>query len=104
MTTGHVVMEQRVPLTRNGAIRYNYNPLAGWSSLAARRAHNPKVAGSNPAPATNQISSMARHCAGPFALLLTVWEWCRFIGTIRSRAVEPGVGRERCFVPDFRMS
>ena len=25
---------------------------AGWSSLAARRAHNPKVAGSNPAPAT----------------------------------------------------
>ena len=27
-------------------------PVAGWSSLAARRAHNPKVAGSNPAPAT----------------------------------------------------
>ena len=27
-------------------------PGAGWSSLAARRAHNPKVAGSNPAPAT----------------------------------------------------
>jgi hypothetical protein len=26
--------------------------VAGWSSLAARRAHNPKVAGSNPAPAT----------------------------------------------------
>ena len=26
---------------------------AGWSSLEARRAHNPKVAGSNPAPATN---------------------------------------------------
>ena len=25
---------------------------AGWSRLAARRAHNPKVAGSNPAPAT----------------------------------------------------
>ena len=24
---------------------------AGWSSLEARRAHNPKVAGSNPAPA-----------------------------------------------------
>ena len=32
-----------------------YNPLladAGWSSLVARRAHNPKVVGSNPAPAT----------------------------------------------------
>ena len=28
------------------------NLSAGWSSLAARRAHNPKVVGSNPAPAT----------------------------------------------------
>jgi hypothetical protein len=27
--------------------------VAGWSSLVARRAHNPKVAGSNPVPATN---------------------------------------------------
>ena len=27
-------------------------PIAGWSSLAARRAHNPKVVGSNPTPAT----------------------------------------------------
>ena len=26
--------------------------VAGWSSLEARRAHNPKVVGSNPAPAT----------------------------------------------------
>ena len=26
---------------------------AGWSSLVARRAHNPKVVGSNPTPATN---------------------------------------------------
>ena len=25
--------------------------IAGWSSLEARRAHNPKVVGSNPAPA-----------------------------------------------------
>ena len=31
---------------------------AGWSSLVARRAHNPKVAGSNPAPAT-KIKSRA---------------------------------------------
>ena len=29
---------------------------AGWSSPVARRAHNPKVAGSNPAPATNVMS------------------------------------------------
>ena len=28
---------------------------AGWSSLVARWAHNPKVEGSNPSPATNQI-------------------------------------------------
>ena len=28
------------------------NNIAGWSSLEARRAHNPKVVGSNPAPAT----------------------------------------------------
>src|ERR1035438_4097961 len=27
---------------------------AGWSSLVARRAHNPKVAGSNPAPAMRE--------------------------------------------------
>ena len=33
-------------------------PGAGWSSLAARRAHNPKVAGSNPAPATNKIKHL----------------------------------------------
>ena len=27
--------------------------IAGWSSLEARRAHNPEVVGSNPAPAIN---------------------------------------------------
>ena len=34
---------------------HNFNKIlninAGWSSLEARRAHNPKVVGSNPAPA-----------------------------------------------------
>lgn len=30
---------------------------AGWSSLVARRAHNPKVGGSNPSPATNFIKN-----------------------------------------------
>ena len=29
-----------------------FNIIAGWSSLEARRAHNPKVIGSNPIPAT----------------------------------------------------
>ena len=27
---------------------------AGWSSQVARRAHNPKVVGSNPTPATKE--------------------------------------------------
>ena len=36
---------------------------AGWSSPVARQAHNLKVAGSNPAPATNQT---ARFRAGFF--------------------------------------
>ena len=31
-------------------LKRNFN-IAGWSSLEARRAHNPKVVGSNPAPA-----------------------------------------------------
>ena len=44
-----------------------YVLIAGWSSLVARRAHNPKVAGSNPAPATNffclgGIAQLARAC------------------------------------------
>ncbi len=35
-------------------VRIHLHPfnIAGWSSLEARRAHNPKVVGSNPAPAT----------------------------------------------------
>ena len=31
--------------------------IAGWSSLVARQAHNLKVAGSNPAPATNHANT-----------------------------------------------
>ena len=35
-------------------VRIHLHPfnIAGWSSLEARRAHNPKVIGSNPVPAT----------------------------------------------------
>src|SRR5207249_4013401 len=32
--------------------RLRYSKCAGWSSLVARQAHNLKIAGSNPAPAT----------------------------------------------------
>ena len=35
--------------------------IAGWSSLEARRAHNPEVIGSNPIPATQcPVSSVGR--------------------------------------------
>ena len=34
-----------------------YYASAGWSSLVARWAHNPKVAGSNPAPATTSATA-----------------------------------------------
>ena len=33
-------------------LQLHINSNAGWSSLEARRAHNPKVIGSNPVPAT----------------------------------------------------
>ena len=41
------------PLTAARFVRRD----AGWSSQVARRAHNPKVAGSNPAPATFEVES-----------------------------------------------
>ncbi|CAI9003445.1 hypothetical protein EMIT0158MI4_60171 [Burkholderia ambifaria] len=41
---------------------------AGWSSLAARRAHNPKVIGSNPIPATN-IEARSAKASGLFDLI-----------------------------------
>ena len=41
---------------------------AGWSSLVARRAHNPKVEGSNPSPATKYIQGLANRQV-PFLLL-----------------------------------
>ena len=47
----------------NGAgVRIPLSPpfsfIAGWSSLVARRAHNPKVVGSNPAPAIWSIGAV----------------------------------------------
>src|ERR1700740_1283745 len=35
-----------------------YHQCAGWSSLVARWAHNPKVGGSNPPPATNLFNQL----------------------------------------------
>ncbi len=40
-------------------LRHLYFNIAEWSSLVARRAHNPKVVGSNPASATNWSRGVA---------------------------------------------
>ena len=45
--------------------------IAGWSSLVARRAHNPEVVGSNPAPATKNF--VARKLNGFRAFSLFVY-------------------------------
>ena len=42
----------RIHLRPVGESRKTKYYIAGWSSLEARRAHNPKVIGSNPVPAT----------------------------------------------------
>src|SRR5699024_5393678 len=49
--------EGKISLDRGRSLCYtnrvpNKQNIAGWSSSVARRAHNPKVVGSNPAPAT----------------------------------------------------
>ena len=35
------------------SLKIEFKVIAGWSSLVARQAHNLKVGGSNPSPATN---------------------------------------------------
>jgi hypothetical protein len=45
-----------VRLQKKGESRTIYD--AGWSSLVARRAHNPEVVGSNPTPATNYLKRL----------------------------------------------
>ena len=54
---------------------------AGWSSLVARRAHNPKVVGSNPAPATEFPFRVSSVCllnlfSLKFSLYLSVISFC----------------------------
>src|SRR5208282_2055584 len=39
----------------DGSLRLRYSKYAGWSSLVARRAHNPKVVSSNLTPATKLL-------------------------------------------------
>ena len=60
--------------------------VAGWSSLVARRAHNPEVAGSNPAPATilrrPTLGARPRSSVGSSASMVRMRSSVRF----RSRA------------------
>ena len=50
--TYRVPYEVRLQKKRESRTIYD----AGWSSLVARRAHNPEVVGSNPTPATTPSS------------------------------------------------
>ena len=45
-----------------------YYGFAGWSSLVARWAHNPKVGGSNPPPATNPFNDLQPKLEGDFGV------------------------------------
>ena len=71
-----------LPLRGEGS----YNVCAGWSSQVARWAHNPKVAGSNPAPATKSSSHflpMSRVSGKPY-FVYVLWSESRrrfYIGT-----------------------
>ena len=46
-----------------------YHQTAGWSSLVARWAHNPKVGGSNPPPATNICNHLGPLSRAAFSIL-----------------------------------
>src|SRR5580704_10052964 len=50
-----------------------YTSIAGWSSLVARRAHNPKVVSSNLTPATIQFVNSQGLAYQWQALLLSTW-------------------------------
>ena len=78
---------------------------AGWSSLVARRAHNPKVVGSNPTPATNErpgqrpflaqqegplAMSMYQGCTTPVGQFARGWS--ASVRALSPVAVRPSVG------------
>src|SRR5215468_7727275 len=69
---------------------------AGWSSPVARWAHNPKVAGSNPAPATNLRSHVIDRASvgrpiSRYQKVASTWRPFRFLGdSTASRPDFPG--------------
>ena len=60
---------QNQPICASARTRVQSFSDAGWSSLAARRAHNPKVTGSNPVPATKYCMTQARLLQPGFCFL-----------------------------------
>ena len=50
---------------------------AGWSSPVARQAHNLKVVGSNPTPATNKTHHIKDFATAPFGELFAFWATAR---------------------------
>ena len=64
--------------------------VAGWSSLVARRAHNPKAVGSNPAPAT----TVTYIFCGAYALFL----YKKMMKDEIEKIVKPVIERHECFL------
>ena len=56
---------------------------AGWSSLVARRAHNPKVVGSNPAPATIYQKRVSNTLKLSFIYVNIVGQVCNKVSVLR---------------------
>ncbi len=56
---------------------YTYFLIAGWSSPVARRAHNPKVEGSNPSPAMFSFEYSPFISIDPPAVWDTITFWER---------------------------
>src|SRR5215470_3179029 len=62
-------MQRWRPVDSLPPLHYIGSVTAGWSSPVARWAHNPKVVGSNPTPATMNDEGLADvEAASPFAL------------------------------------
>lgn len=72
--TAKVCLDKYVARAYLYTLRYGVIYSAGWSSLVARRAHNPEVAGSNPAPATKNTIPDLQKRVGDF--------FCHHLATI----------------------
>ena len=62
---------------------------AGWSSPVARQAHNLKVVGSNPAPATNLFNDLRGSVSDLFLYLDQIWTTWKIFGPINFPRNQP---------------